>query len=113
MDPLPNVNKSYSLVLQDERQRAISSNQTITPEVVALAAKMNSQERKEYKDVEKRKDEKHERPKCDHCGWEQCKQILELLNSVNKLGPMAHQVGTSGMTHLSGPTLQKDDWDEK
>lgn len=69
MDPLPNVNKSYSLVLQDERQRAVSSNQTITPEVVALAAKMNSQERKEYKDVEKRKDEKHECPKCDHCGW--------------------------------------------
>lgn len=69
MDPLPNVNKSYSLVLQDERQHAVSSNQTIAPEATELAAKMNSRERKEYKDVEKRKDEKHERPKCDHCRW--------------------------------------------
>ncbi|KAH9679435.1 retrotran gag 3 domain-containing protein [Citrus sinensis] len=69
MDPLPNVNKSYSLVLQDERQHAVSSNQTIAPEATELAAKMNSRERKEYKDVEKRKDGKRERPKCDHCGW--------------------------------------------
>lgn len=42
MDPLPAVNKAYSLVLQDEKQRAVSTGKALAHEAAAFAVKDNS-----------------------------------------------------------------------
>ncbi|KAF7130537.1 hypothetical protein RHSIM_Rhsim10G0073900 [Rhododendron simsii] len=72
MDPLPSVNRAYSLVLQEERQREVSFYKPTTLDVAALMVKenLNAQERKNYKNAGKKKGEKNERPKCTHCRWE-------------------------------------------
>lgn len=67
MDPLPSVNRAYSLVLQEERQREVSSNRSSPLDVAALTVKRNLNANK---NAGKKKNGKSERPKCDHCGWE-------------------------------------------
>ncbi|XP_022895254.1 uncharacterized protein LOC111409434 [Olea europaea var. sylvestris] len=42
MDPLPTVNKAYSLILQDEKQRGMSKGGTTMAEASAFAVKNNS-----------------------------------------------------------------------
>lgn len=72
MDPLPSVNRAYSLVFQEECQREVSSYKPTTLDVAALMVKenLNAQEHKNYKNAGKKKGEKNERPKCTHCRWE-------------------------------------------
>ncbi|XP_058192002.1 uncharacterized protein LOC131309363 [Rhododendron vialii] len=67
MDPLPSVNRAYSLVLQEERQREVSSNRSPTPDVAALTVKGNLNVNK---NTGKKSTEKNKRPNCDQCKWE-------------------------------------------
>ncbi|KAF8404090.1 hypothetical protein HHK36_008970 [Tetracentron sinense] len=57
MDPLPSLNKTYSLVFQEERQRAItmSTNNVDASALLANAASTGGKRR--------------ERPTCENCGW--------------------------------------------
>ncbi|KAF8387792.1 hypothetical protein HHK36_026447 [Tetracentron sinense] len=57
MDPLPSLNKTYSLVLQEERQREItmSTNNVDASALLANAASTGGKRR--------------ERPTCENCGW--------------------------------------------
>lgn len=67
IDPLPIMNKAYSLVLQEERQRTIYSNKMVVPETTAFAAKRNPnmQDGRVHKNMGKKK----EHPKCEHFSW--------------------------------------------
>ena len=42
MDPLPTINKAYSLIIQDEKQRGMSKGGTPVAEALAFAVKNNS-----------------------------------------------------------------------
>ena len=43
MDPLPTVNKAHSLILQHERQRALSKGSALVSDIAAFAVRNNSQ----------------------------------------------------------------------
>jgi hypothetical protein len=65
LDPLPPTNKVFSLVLQEERQRALSiSSRSFNPNTTALLTKANSSNSSRGKGYSKGKD----RPVCSHCG---------------------------------------------
>ncbi|PON36714.1 hypothetical protein PanWU01x14_326150, partial [Parasponia andersonii] len=67
IDPIPSANRAYPLVLQEERQRVVSSLRNVIQEAAALADKRNpnAQENRDSRNYGKKK----ERPKCEHCGW--------------------------------------------
>ena len=60
MEPIPPINKVFSLVIQEERQRSIgSASENLADAQLAFAAKATSQ---------KGKGQKKDRPVCAHCG---------------------------------------------
>ena len=63
MDPIPSVDKVYSLLIQDEKQRSIGQGSSNGPfvESTALAAKAFIHGSKTFKKGK-------ERPTCSHCG---------------------------------------------
>ncbi|XP_078178710.1 uncharacterized protein LOC144572939 [Carex rostrata] len=68
MDPLPSVNKIYSLALQEEEQRNLCIAATQPLEAVAMATSMKEIEQQ----VSGRGREgrgRGEKPRCDHCGF--------------------------------------------
>ncbi|XP_039685495.1 uncharacterized protein [Medicago truncatula] len=74
MDPLPPVNKVFSLIIQDEKQRDISSQ--VTSEAVAFAV------RNEPPNFNKNYQPKYPHLKCDRCNLaghtaENCRQHLK------------------------------------
>jgi len=105
IDPLPSINKVFSLVIQEERQHMISSaslsfNQNIT---ALLTKTMSSNRFVGNKSLHIRKD----RPICSHCGIsshtvEKCYRIHGFppgykFNKGKNASPSVHQV--------SGPQL--------
>jgi hypothetical protein len=62
IEPLHSVSHAYALVLQEERQRSITTVPTV--EGIALAAKGNLPPQKDNRYGFQKK----ERPKCTHCG---------------------------------------------
>ena len=66
-DPLPPIAKVFSLILQEEKQRAVgSANSVSMPNQVAFAVKTNPV--KPSYDNSKTKPAKKDRPLCAHCG---------------------------------------------
>ncbi|XP_075633672.1 uncharacterized protein LOC142606162 [Castanea sativa] len=63
MDPIPSVDKVYSLLIQDEKQRSVGQGSTNGPfvESTALVAKVMNLDSKTFKKVK-------EKPACSHCG---------------------------------------------
>ena len=105
-DPLPPVNRAYSLVLQEERQRAISSHKNMLPEAATLATKKipYTQEGREYKNMGK----KRERPKCEHCGWvghtiDKCYHIHGFPSDYQKRKPDSK----GNVNHVSSTLVEK------
>jgi hypothetical protein len=66
IDPLPSINKVFSLVIQEERQCVISAN-PIQVETVALVTKTTSQYQNQSNRIGKPPFRK-ERLVCTHCG---------------------------------------------
>ncbi|KAL5740024.1 hypothetical protein ACOSQ2_029204 [Xanthoceras sorbifolium] len=64
MDPLPSVNRAYSLILQEERQRNVIATGQPSLETTALAAQQYNQ----FARKQNTKGLKNERPTCGHCG---------------------------------------------
>jgi len=100
IDPLPSINKVFSLVIQEERQHMISSaslsfNQNIT---ALLTKTMSSNRFADNKSLHIRKD----RPICSHCGIsshtvEKCYRIHGFppgykFNKGKNASPSVHQV---------------------
>ncbi|XP_059429128.1 uncharacterized protein LOC132162935 [Corylus avellana] len=98
-EPLPSVNRAYALVLQEERQRNITTPPTI--EGIALAAKATLPPRKDNRSGFQKK----ERIKCTYCGRdghtsERCYQLHGFPPTRRKIDsgsgsspkPRAHQV---------------------
>lgn len=66
MEPIPPINKVYSLILQEEKQREVASfHPSNSASQVAFAVKNSSQ--KGVSDP-KQKQGKKDRPLCSHCG---------------------------------------------
>ncbi|KAG5525480.1 hypothetical protein RHGRI_017668 [Rhododendron griersonianum] len=68
MEPLPTINKVFSLLVQEERQRDIVSTIHV-PEVAALASKSNTNGQRNFKSTDKKKGGTRDRPTCEHCNW--------------------------------------------
>ena len=60
MDPIPPINKVFSLVLQEEQQREVSSSSA--PTQVAFAIKASTDDKSNAKKSKK------DHPLCSHCG---------------------------------------------
>ena len=59
-DPLPSINKAFSLVLQEEKQKEVTSTIPVSQETqMAFAVKTHSDKPRVKKD----------RPQCSHCGF--------------------------------------------
>jgi predicted RNA-binding Zn-ribbon protein involved in translation (DUF1610 family) len=75
MDPLPKVNKAYSLVLRHEQQRDVSTGKSkAPPEASVFAAKETSKGGGNYKctkcnKTNHRTENCRAHLKCAHCGW--------------------------------------------
>jgi gag-polypeptide of LTR copia-type/Retrotransposon gag protein len=63
MDPMPNLGKIYSFILQEEKQRAVRAPTVAPIEAAALAANTHGRGRGRG-----RGNNKGERPQCDFCG---------------------------------------------
>ena len=86
MDPLPSVNKAYSLFIQEEMQRSVTNSVRVESTVLATKSSCNNPKWKE-------------RPLCTHCG-----KLGHTMNKCYKLhgfppgykfknkNVMAHQV---------------------
>ncbi|KAG8366012.1 hypothetical protein BUALT_Bualt17G0031900 [Buddleja alternifolia] len=83
MDPVPSVNKAYSLILQDEKQRGVSKGGVSTIETSAFAARSsprnfdrNSMPKNPHLKCElcdrigHTSDTCRAHLKCDYCGWQ-------------------------------------------
>lgn len=63
-DPLPPINKVFSLVIQEERQRELCASSSLTHDSVAMLSKVESSASPHPKQANFRK----ERLLCMHCG---------------------------------------------
>ncbi|XP_048231267.1 uncharacterized protein LOC125370296 [Ricinus communis] len=83
IDPLPTVNKTYSLILQDEKQRGISKGGTPMVEASAFAVKNNSRNSERNSNVKNphlkcgtcnkighTSETCRSHLKCDYCSWQ-------------------------------------------
>ena len=91
MDPIPFVEKVFSLLIQDEKQRSVGygSNNGPFVESTALAAKTMNLDSKTFKKIK-------EKPNCNHCGLhghtlEKCYKLHGYLPGY-KTKPKANQV---------------------
>ncbi|XP_031501309.1 uncharacterized protein LOC116264966 [Nymphaea colorata] len=66
-DPLPNINKVYSLVLQEETRRLLVP-QLLSSENTALAVNSLPSFNKNFQPRGQQYTRNRPRPKCDHCG---------------------------------------------
>ena len=110
IDPLPSINKVYSLLIQDERQKSIGHSAKAYVESIALSTKINifggyggfrnsygnnNSGGKAYKNNGK------ERPMCSHCGtyhiMEECYKLHGYPPGYKAKGKklMGNQVGNS------------------
>ena len=107
MEPIPSIDKAFSLVIQEERQRALGFNTGISVESTALAVKNqgSNQSGKNFKGNAGKG-----RPTCSHCGkighfMEKCYQLVSYppgYKQKNKVA-MANQVTLdSESTHSEG-----------
>ena len=79
MDPLPPINKVYSLLIQEERQRSIGRSSGPFVESTALAAKVTGTGSTASNGSKNYKGKGRDRPICSHCGLqghpvEKCQQ---------------------------------------
>ena len=69
MDPMPPINKGFSLIRQEERQRSIGSlNGSLNTPFVESTALMCKSEGPKYGGNKQSIGHKKERPMCTHCG---------------------------------------------
>ena len=69
MDPMPPINKGFSLIRQEERQRSIGSlNGSLNTPFVESTALMCKSEGPKYRGNKQSIGHKKERPTCNHCG---------------------------------------------
>ena len=108
MDPIPSVDKVYSLLVQDERQRSVGhSNNGPFVESTALAAKTMN-----FGSSSKTFKKGKERPTCSHCGL--LGHIVEKCHKIHGYPPgyktkaRANQVSSldSVQDSVATPTLQ-------
>ena len=103
MDPLPSINKVFSLVIQEERQRLISSSSlSFNSNTTALLTKVVPQNRFAGN---RQSQFRRDRPVCTHCGVsghtvEKCYRIHGFppgykFNKGKNAPPSAHQVSAS------------------
>ncbi|KAF8391504.1 hypothetical protein HHK36_023809 [Tetracentron sinense] len=76
MDPLPNINKAYSLILQEEKQREVSVPHTSHTDAAALIARNSSrfhgallEHSDSHTSSKDTRGRRRPRPTCDHCGF--------------------------------------------
>jgi gag-polypeptide of LTR copia-type/Integrase core domain/Retrotransposon gag protein/GAG-pre-integrase domain len=109
MDPLPNLGKTYSLVLQEEKQRGIRMPMVQPLESAALAASSERQPNHSYGRGRGRGNNKGgrsmDRPRCDHCGMmghiqDKCYK-LHGYPDKSKEKPTAHHVAVPVETSSS------------
>lgn len=65
VDPLPPVNKVFSLVIQEERQRELCASSSFVHDTSALLSKADSSSSTPYP---KQPHFRKQRPTCTHCG---------------------------------------------
>ncbi|KAF8393202.1 hypothetical protein HHK36_021443 [Tetracentron sinense] len=78
MDPLPSISKTYSLILQEEKQRELHVTTTSIPDATALSVIKNETNFENYQDNDHNKTCQH--PRCDHC-----KCLGHVKSKCNKL----------------------------
>ncbi|KAF8401062.1 hypothetical protein HHK36_014365 [Tetracentron sinense] len=111
MDPLPTVNKAYALLLQEEKQRVITTKSNIVDESAALAASTRNfreshQPNRDKNHSGKSRGQIHTRPTCEHCGWVGLvKEKCYVLHGYPP-GHRLHQSGSSSFTTKSSQTKQ-------
>ncbi|XP_042977276.1 uncharacterized protein LOC122308156 [Carya illinoinensis] len=66
MDPLPSMNRIFSLVLQEEKQREIKMNSTLSFDSIAAVTTKNT---KNVNSFNKQSGSRKDRPICSHCGY--------------------------------------------
>ena len=100
MDPIPSVEKVYSLLIQDEKQRSIGQGSNNGPfvESITLAAKTMNLDSKTFKKGK-------ENPTCSHCGlrghtMEKCYKLHGYPPGY-KTKPKANQVSSFDATQES------------
>jgi hypothetical protein len=68
MDPLPSINKVYSLVIQEEKQRSVRMPVTPPLEAAALVASFGQQGNDSRGRGRGRGDRIQKKPRCNYCG---------------------------------------------
>ncbi|XP_058189604.1 uncharacterized protein LOC131307214 [Rhododendron vialii] len=111
MEPLPTVNKVYSLIIQDEKQRVVSS-QAIgkAPEVAAFAVKDGSHYLSKNPHLRcdrcdatgHTSDSCRAHLKCDYCGWKGhtvdiCRKLKRATSNGNKGNHQDRKYGSSSV----------------
>ena len=107
MEPIPSIDKAFSLVIQEERQRSLGFNVSPSIESTALAVKnqgfnqsfgFSSNNGKNYKGNTRKG-----RPMCSHCGklghiMEKCYKLVDYSLGYKQKGrpTMANQVSVEG-----------------
>jgi Reverse transcriptase (RNA-dependent DNA polymerase) len=113
MDPLPNLGKTYSLVLQEERQRAVCMPTVQPLESAALAAGSERQPNNTFGRGRGRGSNKggrtQDRPHCDYCGMightqEKCYKLHGYPDKP-KEKPTAHNAVVPAATSSSMPNF--------
>jgi hypothetical protein len=98
IEPLPSISRAYALILQEERQRSITTPPTI--EGIALVAKGNLPPRKDNQyDFQKK-----ERPKCTHCGRDS--HTIERCYHLHGFPPTRHKIDNGMQNSLPLSLMQ-------
>ncbi|KAJ8632609.1 hypothetical protein MRB53_025945 [Persea americana] len=109
MDPMPTINKVFSLVIQEEGQREIG---TTNPRNAEAAAFLNKSipPSNEYDNIKRNQGQRRERPTCRHCG--------KLGHTIDKCFilhgfPPGHRLHKNSRTPSANQVFTKDKNDEK
>ncbi|KAL5714268.1 hypothetical protein ACHQM5_016252 [Ranunculus cassubicifolius] len=138
IEPLPTVNKMYSLIRQEEQQQELHSLSTPIPEAAALFT--SSKSNNSYHRTPHRAPNRSSKPRlhCDHCGRDnhtkdRCYKLIgypprnssssdtKLKGSCEAPPPLTHEQynklmammasGTfESSANLAGPVNEEDDW---
>ncbi|KAF7144201.1 hypothetical protein RHSIM_Rhsim05G0096000 [Rhododendron simsii] len=115
MEPLPTVNKVYSLIIQDEKQRVISSQAIgMAPKVAAFAVKDGSHYLSKNPHLRYDRcdatghtsDSCRAHLKCDYCGWKGhavdiCRKFKRATSNGNKGNHQDRKLNLISMTKLT------------
>jgi transposase InsO family protein len=117
MDPMPPINKVFSLIRQEERQRSIGSlNGSLNSPFVESTALLCKSEGPKYSANKQSTGHKKERPLCSHCGllghtMDKCYKLHGFLpgyRTRGKVPAVANQTSLSGFgsnAHVSSDEI--------